>query len=331
MDTSTNLVNRLMLRLSGKIPDECLDTVSQEMRVLLHEFDVQPKETALAVYDGYPAAYKVYMVSKRIQALSEKTLYLYKIILEDMLNTIKKDLADITTNDLRIYLYQLKEKRNICDKTVDSRRHALNSFFTWAHNEGYIPLNPMAAIGPIKCEEKEREPFSDEEVELLKDGCRTARESAIVETLFACGCRVSELAGLKKEDIDFHRRKIKLYGKGKKHRTVPINAAAVLALKRYLRERKDIDPHVFVSSRRPYKPLTSEGIEKIVKNIGIHAGVEHVFPHRFRHTFATNALAHGMELVILQAILGHSKSDTTLIYAKIVQDRIDSSYKQCVA
>ena len=58
MDTSTNLVNRLMLRLSGKIPDECLDTVSQEMRVLLHEFDVQPKETALAVYDGYPAAYK---------------------------------------------------------------------------------------------------------------------------------------------------------------------------------------------------------------------------------------------------------------------------------
>ena len=331
MDTSTNLVNRLMLRLNGKIPDECLDTVSQEMRVLLHEFDVQPKETALAVYDGYPAAYKVYMVSKRIQALSEKTLYLYKIILEDMLNTIKKDLADITTNDIRIYLYQLKEKRQICDKTLDSRRHALNSFFGWAHAEGYIPMNPMAAIGPIKCEEKEREPFSDEEVELLKDGCRTARESAIVETLFACGCRVSELAGLKKEDIDFHRRKIKLYGKGKKHRTVPINAAAVLALKRYLRERKDMDPHVFVNSRRPYKPLTSEGIEKIVKNIGIHAGVDHVFPHRFRHTFATNALAHGMELVILQAILGHSKSDTTLIYAKIVQDRIDSSYKQCVA
>ena len=331
MDNSTNLVNRLMIRLSGRIPDECLDTVSQEVRVLLHDYDVCPKETGLAVYDGFPAAYKVYMVSKKIQSLSEKTLYLYKIIIEDMLTTIQKDLADITTNDMRIYLYQLKEKRQICDKTLDSRRHALNSFFGWAHAEGYIPMNPMAAIGPIKCEEKEREPFSDEEVELLKGACRTARESAIVETLFACGCRVSELAGLKKEDIDFQHRKMKLFGKGKKRRTVPINAAAVLALKRYLAERKDMDPHVLVSTRRPYKPLTSEGIEKIVKNIGIRAGVDHVFPHRFRHTFATNALAHGMELVVLQAILGHSKSDTTLIYAKVVQDKIDAEYKQCVA
>ena len=331
MDNSTSLVNRLMLRLSGKIPDEYLNTVSQEARVLLHEYNVQPMETRLTVHDGYPAAYKVFMVSKRIQALSEKTLYLYKLILEDMLDTLKKDLADITTNDLRIYLYQLKEKRNICDKTVDSRRHTLNSFFTWAHNEGYIPMNPMAAIGPIKFEEKEREPFTDEEVELLKNACRTARESAIVETLLASGCRVSELAGLLKSDVDLQHRKIKLFGKGKKHRTVPINAAAVIAIKRYLRERKDMDPHIFVSSRKPNKPMTNEGIEKIVKNIGKRADIERVFPHRFRHTFATNALAHGMELVVLQAILGHAKSDTTLIYAKVVQDKIDASYKQCVA
>ena len=331
MDNSSNLVNRLMIRLNGKIPDEYLDMVAQEIRVILHDYDVRPLETGLTVTEGLPAAYTVYMVSKRIQALSEKTLYLYKIILEDMLHTINKDLADITTNDLRIYLYKLKEARGICDKTLDSRRHALNSFFTWAHNEGYIPLNPMAAIGPIKSEDKPREPFTDEEVELLRNACKTSRECAIVETLLASGCRVSELAGLKREDIDFRTRKIKLYGKGKKRRTVPINARAVIALQKYQRERTDMGPYMFVGCRKPYKPMTNEGIEKIVRNIGKRAGVDNVYPHRFRHTFATQALSHGMELVVLQAILGHSKSDTTMIYARVLPERIEASYRQCVA
>lgn len=331
MDSSSNLVNRLMIRLNGKIPDECLNTVAQEIRVILHDFDVRPLETGLAVTEGFPAAYTVYMVSKRIQALSEKTLYLYKLVLEDMLRTIKKDLADITTNDLRVYLYKLKESRGICDKTIDSRRHALSSFFGWAHAEGYIPMNPMSAIGPIKTETKEREPFTDEEVELLRNACKTSRECAIVETLLASGCRVSELAGLKKEDVDFKARKIKLYGKGKKRRTVPINARAVIALQKYQSERTDMGPYMIVGCRKPFNRMTNEGIEKIVRKIGERAGVDHVYPHRFRHTFATMALAHGMELIVLQTLLGHEKSDTTMIYARVLPDRVEASYKQCVA
>ena len=165
----------------------------------------------------------------------------------------------------------------------------------------------------------------------MRNACKTSRECAIVETLLASGCRVSELARLKKEDVDFKARKIKLYGKGRKRRTVPINARAVIALQKYQSERTDTEPYMIVGCRRPYKRMTNAGIEKIVRNIGNRAGVENVYPHRFRHTFATMALAHGMELVVLQSILGHEKSDTTMIYARVLPERIEASYRQCVA
>ena len=327
---ATDFSRELMVKLNGKISNDDLKTVIAELQMMENGYDIRKKETSIVEYNPIiPECYKMYMISKGIQGLSRETLNTYRIYLEDFLLSISKSLLDITTNDIRVYLYKYQKNHNVCNRTLDGRRLVLNTFFDWLTKEGFIESNPCSLIGPIKFEEKPREPLTDIEMELIRDACITLRDKAMIETLYSTGCRVSELYNLDKDDIDFRKGEVHLFGKGSKHRISYINAKMEVSLKKYLASRTDNDQALFVTARKPYRRLKKEGIEKVVRDIGIRSGIGRpVFPHLLRHSISSSLLKKGMNVAELQKMLGHSKLDTTMIYAKVSDMSVAYDHKR---
>lgn len=330
MSAESVFMNDLQVKLIGLLDEEKLKAVMLEIGAAIRDYDITERKTEVAVQEGLPQCMKVFLVGKKIEGRSKATLDLYRIALEDLFRTVTKPVDEISTNDMRIYLYELKERRGIQDVTMESRRRIIHSFFTWCHNEGYIPRNPMRSISPIKYEVKPRLPFSDTQMEIIRGACRTDRERAIIETLYATGCRITELVGLKVADIDFRSREVKLFGKGKKHRLSYLNARAEVAIEAYLKGRKGESEYLFLHTRKPYAPLKKAGAERIVKLIGQRAAIKNVIPHRIRHTTATDALDHGMPVDEVQKLLGHEDLETTMIYAKVRQSNVANDHKKYI-
>lgn len=319
-------------KLNGKISDNDLKVVLQELEIFVTDYNIEDRQTELVTYnDILPQCYKVYMISKKIEGLSPGTLKIYDLYLKDFLMYIRKPLEQITTNDIRVYLYQLQQRRKISNHSLDGKRLVINTFLEWCKNEDYIPKNPCKQINPIKFEEKPREPLTDIELELVRYGCRSYRDRAIIELFYSTGCRVSEMVNLNKTDIDFDSGEVYLFGKGNKHRISYINAKAEVALKKYLLARKDTNDALIVSERSPYQRLSKTGIERVVHIIGERSKIgRNLYPHLIRHTTATDALNRGMNVTEVQKILGHEKLDTTMIYAKVSQENVRYSHKKYI-
>ena len=327
-----NFAKDFMVRLDGKVSNEDMVTILQELQMFTSNYDIQKKETNIVLYDDQlPDCYKVYMVAKKLEGLSEGTLKTYDLYLKDFLMSVNKSISCITTDDIRIYLYNFQKNRHVGNRSLDGRRLVINTFFQWCTDEGYITQNPCRQIRPIKYESKLREPLTGIEMELIRDACRTYREKAIIELFYSTGCRVSELVALNKDDIDFRKGEVHLFGKGNKHRLSYINAKAEVALKKYLFTRKDDNEALFVSERKPYNRIKKTGVEKIVREIGERSEVgRRVYPHLIRHTTATDALERGMNVAEVQKILGHEKLDTTMIYAKVCQENVKYDHKRYI-
>lgn len=155
-------VNGFMTKLYGEIPEEYLETVRNKLALYVNDFDISQRETSVVKYTGYlPDFYKTYIVSRKIEGLSKKTLELYNLYLDDFFFTVNKKAEDITANDIRVYLYTTQESRNISNRTLDSRRTAIHAFFEWATNEGYINKNPCRSIKNIKYERIQKKPLSE--------------------------------------------------------------------------------------------------------------------------------------------------------------------------
>lgn len=321
-------IDGFMAELNGEVPDEYLRTIRNKLALYVNNFDVKTRETAVTKYTGYlPDFYKAYIVSRKIEGLSKKTLELYNLYLDDFFFTVNKKAEDITANDIRVYLYNVQESRGLSNRTLDSRRTAIHAFFEWAANEGYIGKNPCRVIKNIKYERIEKQPLTDMDLERIRQVCETVREKALVEFLYSTGARVTEVCGVKKTDIDFYKGEVIVLGKGNNHRKVYLNARSKLLLGQYLASRNDDSEYLFVSERKPHKPLKKEAIERVVRIIGERAELDRpLTPHLFRHTLATLMLQRGTPITEVQKILGHVNINTTMIYAKVSDEDVKASH-----
>ena len=298
----------------------------------LYNYDIVKKETQMVLYnEELPMLAKKFIVAKKIEGLSELTLYNYTRFLQIFFFTTKKAPEQIKTDDIRAFLYMYKKERNICDRSLDKVRECLSTFFRWLYAEEYIERDPTLPIKRIKYEKKPVQALTEEELETVRRACKTLKEKAIVEVLYSTGCRVSELVGIKRSDIDWHEKTILLFGKGKKYRTGFLNIRAEFALKDYLNSRDDDNEYVFVSDRKPHNQIHKCGVEKIIRNIAARTNIEKkITCHVFRHSTATLMLQRGAAIEDVKEILGHEQINTTLIYAQHTMEHIKSEHKRCV-
>lgn len=210
-------------------------------------------------------------------------------------------------------------------------------------SEGFRSDNPAARIEGVKVPAGVPKPLSIEEVESLLNAVTgvdslSLRDKALLEFLYATGCRISEACDLNLSDLDMPSRVVRLFGKGSKERVVPFGRTAEKHLQEYLslRGREMLIPDLWAkSSDRDAVFLTNRGRRlnrqkawSIVRAAGVAAGVQReLSPHVLRHSCATHMLEHGADLRIVQEMLGHATISTTQIYTKVSQERLINVYR----
>ena len=246
-------------------------------------------------------------------------------------SSVDKPAARITTDDIRSYIGHLAA-RGLRDSSIQTHINTLRSFFAWLELEDAIKRNPMRKIKSLKIDRlSARRPLEPEELERIRDGCKTYKERAILEFLVSTGCRLSEAVGIRTDQVDWKRRSVKVLGKGHKERVVYFSVRACLMLQEYISRRKG-GYTLFASSRAPYAPMSPRAVEKALQRIGERAGsTRRIHPHILRHTFATTALKGGMDLTIIQRLLGHSDPKTTMIYAELQPEAVRYAYERVIA
>lgn len=325
-------INQFISRLDGKIQDRELQIVKTQLIIFLKDFDLVKRKTELVpLTDPISNELKEYLIAKKLEGLTPASIKHYFNILKNFMLYMNKPVKDITTSDIQLYLYEIERQRAIQGISLQNIQIIIKTFFKWLFINEYIQKDPCARISTMKVERKKRKPLTDIEMEKLRRACRTTREMAIVEVLYSTGCRATELTNLKMEDINFETREVHLFGKGRKHRTSYLSARALITLNDYLQERGFESESIFCSGRKPHQTLSTRSIEKIVKELGELAGIAgRVFPHRIRHTTATDALDKGMELEEVKSLLGHESIGTTLIYTEIHQENVKRNHHKCI-
>lgn len=321
----------LVTRLVEKFNEEDINKIISELSIVANNYDISLKECSLVVYGGVPEIVKTFLACKKIEGYSDGTLNNYKTLLVNFFTTVNKNIEEIIANDVRAYLYLYKESRQISNRTLNKYQDNLKAFFAWAYDEGYIQKNITKQLGTIKYEIKERQALSQIELEHVRNACDDLRSRAMVEFIYSTGCRVSELCGVKKSDINWGTKTVLLFGKGSKYRTSFLNAKAEFYLKWYMSTRHDDNEYLFVSKRKPHNKLNKCGVEKIFRDLNKKVKLDkHLTPHILRHTTATTALHNGMSLDKIQKILGHSTVSTTMIYAKTNMEDVKVDHRKYI-
>jgi len=267
-----------------------------------------------------------FLETKRLEGLSNNTLNNYRKYLQLLSEGVGKRFEDITVVDLRQYMTDYQSIHKVKNETMDNIRRVYSSFYNFLEDEEYILRSPVKKLHKIKGEKTLKQPFTDEDVIQIFDACYTIRERALIDFLYITGVRVSELCKLNISDIDFERKEVIVMGKGSKERVVYFDAQTKLHLEQYLETRKDENPALFVAALPPHNRISKTGVEFIVSQIGDRAHVPKCHPHRFRRTLATRLLNRGVPIEQVQQILGHSKIETTLIYAQVDQGNVKLSH-----
>lgn len=334
-------------------PDrETMQSMKMQLEIILADYEITERCTELVALneEKNDVIVKRFIASKLAEGRSTRTLGYYKQTIEAFLAKVNKDFDAITADDIRLYLAVRINRDKVTKTTANNERRNISAFYCWLQTEEIILKNPMKKIAPIKVTKEKKKAFSEMEMELLRDGCKTARERALIEVLASTWCRVSEVAQIRLDEID--KNEILVHGKGDKDRVVYLNAKAQLALTNYLKERKDDNPYLFPKSTMTFSKCDGKGktnewykykkfvspdgylhtstIEHTVRTIAEHAGVENAHPHRFRRTGATMALRAGMPLTTVSKLLGHSNIGVTQIYLDISDQELEEAHKKYV-
>lgn len=254
---------------------------------------------------------------------SQHTLRAYKKDLGEFQVYANKEVADIEMIDVRGYV-ALQIRNGLSKTTAGRRLAAVRSFLKFLTREGYLKSNPAKLVTTPKAEHHLPRFLSVDDVFALIEkpdtvGFINARDRAILELLYSSGLRVAEAAGLNLEDVNTKEGLIKVRGKGKKERIIPLGSKAVEAIKTYMVEKillKKKNKALFLN--KSGTPLSDRGIRRIVVKYARLIGVKgQVGPHTMRHTFASHLLQAGADLRVIQELLGHASLSTTQKYTHI--------------
>lgn len=272
--------------------------------------------------------YRLYIQLEKGLSANSREAYLHDVgRFLDWCEDEEKKPQDITLQDLHQYAWVLYEL-GIAERSIARNLSALRSFYKFLMVDGYIAQDPTELLENPKIPKHLPAVLSREEIELLMSSFNLAvaqerRDQCMVEMLYSCGMRVSELCGLLLSDLYIDEGFLRVKGKGSKQRLVPISDRAIHLLKLWLEERQSIkikpgeEDFVFVSHQRG-KRVSRITVFHNIKLYVARAGIQkNISPHTFRHTFATHLLEGGANLRVIQQMLGHESIGTTQVYTHI--------------
>ena len=299
--------------------------------------EVLPEPMAAAL-----AAYERHLASER-----DLTPHTVRAYVGDVAGLLEHATAlghvDVATLDIRTLRSWLARQQTLgkARSTMARRSAAVRVFTAWALRTGRATTDPGALLGSPKAHKTLPAALGVEEARALLDAAAAAaddgspvgvRDAAILELLYATGIRVGELCGLDVDDVDRGRRVIRVFGKGRKERTVPYGLPADRALERWLTTGR---PPLFASGAGAALFLGARGrrVDQRAVRTLVHRRLEDVpgapdlGPHGLRHTAATHLLEGGADLRTVQELLGHASLATTQIYTHVTTDRLRAAYK----
>lgn len=319
----TKLITEIEQKMQSTLDNKQMSELHQVLISVLSTIgdDNTEEETEKALLEAFLAA-------KKVEGCSDKSLRYYYSTINNMLTIVGKTAKHITTDDLRQYLDAYQKKSNASKVTIDNIRRILSSFFSWLEEENHILKSPVRRIHKVKTGKTVKETYTDEALEIMRDSCETDRDLAMIDLLASTGMRVGELVKLNRSDINFQERECIVFGKGDKQRRVYFDARTKIHLMRYLENRTDSNPALFVSLQSPHNRLQISGVEIRLRVLGRKLGIARVHPHKFRRTLATMAIDKGMPIEQVQRLLGHQSIDTTLQYAMVNQNNVKLSHQK---
>jgi len=273
--------------------------------------------------------------------LSENTIISYRNDITTLIGFLESknimDLSDVDHKFLNSFFGNL-QKLGLSRTSAARYYSSIKGFFKYLFSSNYIKSNPVEKVSPPKLSKNLHSVLSFEEIDKIlsvpnPEDKLGLRDKSILEVLYACGLRVSELINLKVSNLFFDEEIIRVFGKGSKERLVPIGSSAVKWTNNYLKKSRPLlekksksENIVFLNSRGT--KLSRMGVWKIVDRYTKEAGVEReVHPHTFRHSFATHLLEGGADLRAVQEMLGHADISTTQIYTHIDRDYIKQMHR----
>jgi site-specific recombinase XerD len=266
-----------------------------------------------------------YVSTMKVECRSQKTIDRYVYVIGRMMEFVKVPTRRVSVYHLRNYLTHEKE-RGICEQTLEGYREIFSAYFNWLQRESLIDRNPCVNLGVIKVPKKEKKTYTDAELERLNWFCGNIRDRAILHFLRSTGCRISEITGLNRDQVNLELLECVVHGKGNKERTVYLDEVAGMLLAEYLNGRIDDVPALFINKQ--HDRLNPGGVRAMLNKLAEKAGVEHVHPHKFRRTLATGLARHGMPIQEVAKVLGHEKLDTTMKYVVLNKDDVKASYRR---
>lgn len=316
MELKEQFINAVVRNMEPELEAKQLRKLKIVLTINLEKLRLEEECRDVIIYDETSdiAAYKQYFVSMKLRGLSPGTINLAMRTIDKFNRWVRVSFNDVTTNDIRLYIANREMNDHLSSATLDRERGAICRFFKCLFEEEYISRDPGRRVEKIKVEKRLKKAFTPVEVELMRNACRKPKEKATFELLLSTGCRVTELTMLTMENYDQQRGTITVIGKGNKERVVFVNARAKVAIDNYLVIKPHSEGPILCGLHGVGTAMTSNGIQKMVKEIGKRAGVTHVHPHKFRRTAATLALKRGMSLNDVRRFLGHTDVDTTLQY-----------------
>jgi integrase/recombinase XerC len=274
---------------------------------------------------------------QNIKRYSYNTVKSYRIDLEDFtsycINCNKSEIETINERFIKSYLAFLSNK-NLNKKSISRKLAAIRSLFKYAFQYDVISTNPSANIHNPKTARELPEILSTDTIlSTYKEADKTEKHpelvKVIIELLYGCAIRVSELCGLNRGDVDLSNKTLKVFGKGNKSRIVPIGNKSIELIKDYLLIRGNLtgkEPLIITETGNRIYPRFVHRI--INKYLSIVSDVKKKSPHVLRHSAATHMLDNGADLRAVKEILGHENLSTTQIYTHVSIERLKNTYKK---
>lgn len=263
------------------------------------------------------------------KGLSENTSLAYRRDITSFADFCDTEITNITKLHVNSFILYLRDE-NLTQSSISRKISALKSFFKWACANQYIKNNPISFIEQAKLPKHLPKVLSINDIINISKLDLTTTEKVIIELLYSCGLRVSELCNLKINNINLKAQHIICIGKGSKERLIPFGDYAKKILISYLEYRKNIKINPDTDTKRLLitadgRNLNRQDIYRLIHSIGksIH---KEISPHTLRHTFATHLLDNGADLRIVQELLGHSDVSTTQLYTHISKKRLKDIY-----